>query len=252
MTAMAEPTDLAIQLYTVRRSLADDVDGTLGELARIGFRQVEAFDLRTFGAALAEALPRHGLTAPSTHADLLADRDGAFEGAAQIGASLVVQPWTDPGRWQWLDGIRSIADALNASARAAADRGLRIAYHNHHFELASRIDGRHALEVFADLLDPAVSLEVDAYWALAGGADVVELVRGLGERVVALHLKDGDGSLDTSHQVAAGDGFVPVRDVVSAAPGALRIVELDDTAGDLWVAIERSRTFLLAGEAGVA
>ncbi|HET7474323.1 MAG TPA: sugar phosphate isomerase/epimerase [Candidatus Limnocylindrales bacterium] len=245
---MAEPNDLAIQLYTVRRFLADDLDGTLATLAEIGFRQVEAFDLPTYGERLAAALPRHRLTVPSVHAGLLDDLDGALDRGAAVGAALVIQPWTEPARWETTDGIRRIADGLNGAARAAADRGLRVGYHNHHFELASVIGGRHALEVFADELDPAVVLEVDAYWAHAGGADVPALVRRLGDRVAALHLKDGDGSLDTSRQVAAGDGVVPLREVVAAAPGALRIVELDDTAGDMWEAVRRSRAFLLAAE----
>ena len=63
-------------------------------------------------------------------------------------------------------------------------------------------DGRHALEVFADQLDPDVMLEVDTYWAYAGGADVPALLGRLGDRVVALHVKDGDGTLNTKAQTA--------------------------------------------------
>jgi sugar phosphate isomerase/epimerase len=135
---------------------------------------------------------------------------------------------------------------MNAVAVRAADRGLRVGYHNHHFELASWLGDRHALEVFADALDPAVVLEVDTYWAFAGGADVPALLRRLGGRVVALHLKDGDGSLDTTKQVAVGAGVVPVDAILEAAPTALRVVELDDTAGDVFDAVRASRAFLLA------
>lgn len=246
MSAMAEPADLAIQLYTVRERLAADLDGTLADLAAIGFRQVEAFDLATYGERLRTALPRAGLACPSVHASVLDDPDAALEGAASIGAGLVVQPWTDPATWQTLDGVRAIADGLNRAAETASDHGIRVGYHNHHFELAQRLDGRHALEVLAERLAPEVALEVDAYWAHAGGADVAALLRRLGERVAALHLKDGDGSLDTKRQVAAGRGVVPLRDVVAAAPAALPIVELDDTAGDLREAIVASRAYLLA------
>ena len=246
MSPMAAPTDLAIQLYTVRRALADDLDATLADLAAIGFRAVEAFDLPTYGARLPDALGRAGLTCPSVHAGVLEHLDEALDGAEAVRAGLVVQPWTDPARWDSAEDIRAIADALNGAADAAAARRLRIGYHNHHFELASRIDGRHALEVFADALSPTVVLEIDAYWAFAGGADVPALVRRLGDRVTALHLKDGDGTLDTSRQVAAGRGVVPLRDVVAAAPSAaLRVVELDDTSGDLRAAIAASREYLL-------
>lgn len=245
MTGMAEPTDLAIQLYTVRDWLADDLGATLADLAAIGFRTVEAFDLPTFAEPLAAALPGLGMTCPSVHAGVLDDVDGSLAGAAAVGAGLVVQPWTEPGRWERREDVEAIAAGLNRAAEVAADRGLRIGYHNHHFELASRIDGRHALEVFADALAPEVVLEIDAYWAFAGGADVAALVRRLGDRIAALHLKDGDGSLDTNRQVAAGRGVVPLREVIAAAPPtALRIVEFDDTAGDLREGIVASRDYL--------
>jgi sugar phosphate isomerase/epimerase len=91
-----------------------------------------------------------------------------------------------------------------------------------------------------------VVLEVDTYWAYAGGADVPALLKRLGDRVVALHLKDGDGSLDTSKQVAVGSGVLPVRDIIEAAPDALRVVELDDSETDLLEAVRASREFLLA------
>jgi hypothetical protein len=63
--------------------------------------------------------------------------------------------------------------------------------------------------------------------------------------VVALHIKDGDGSLDTARQVPAGSGAVPMAAVLDAAPGALPIVEFDETAGEILDAIRASRTYVL-------
>ena len=103
--------------------------------------------------------------------------------------------------------------------------------------------------MLADRLTPEVVLEVDTYWAYAGGADVPALITRLGDRVVALHLKDGDGSLDTSKQVPLGSGVLPVWDIVAAAPDALRVVELDDSETDLLEAVRAGREFLLAGRA---
>ena len=243
---MPDPTDLSVQLYTLRAGLAADVDATLATLAGIGFRRVEPFDLLTYQDGLRDALPRHGLSAPTTHADVLGpDADAVLEAAAELGIRTVVQPWVDPGRWSTAEGIRALADDLNAASNRAAGHGLRVGYHNHHFELETRIDGRHGLEVLADHLAPEVALEVDTYWAFAGGADVPALLGRLGSRVVALHVKDGDGSLDTRRQVAVGSGVLPVRSIVDAAPDALRVVELDDTAGDLLEAVRASRAFLL-------
>jgi sugar phosphate isomerase/epimerase len=176
---------------------------------------------------------------------LAADLDAVFDAAGELGIGTLIEPWVEPARWQTEAGVRAIADELNGVAARAADRGLRVGYHNHHFELESKIDGRHALEAFADMLDPAVGLEVDTYWAVAGGADVPALLRRLGDRVIALHVKDGDGSLDPTRQVAVGAGTLPIRQIVAAAPLALHVVELDDTAGDMFDALRDSRAFLL-------
>jgi len=240
-------SELSVQLYTVREALAEDFDGTLGKLASFGFTQVEPFALLNFADELRDGLPRNGLTAPTTHVHLLGeDQDAVCALAAELGIQTVIEPYVDPARWQTEAGVSEVASELNAAAIKAADYGLQVGYHNHHFELESMIDGVHALEVLAAQLAPEVVLEVDTYWAYAGGADVPALLTRLGDRVAALHLKDGDGTLDTSKQVPLGSGVLPVWDIVDAAPEALRVVELDDSETDLLEAVREGREFLLA------
>jgi putative nucleotidyltransferase with HDIG domain len=243
----ADPGELSVQLYTVRETLATDPDATLGRLAELGFRSVEPFDLLTFREPLREGLVRHDLVAPTAHVDLLgaADLDQVFAAALELGIGTLVQPWTEPSRWNTVEGVAEIARQLASIARRAADRGLSVAYHNHHFELAAQLDGPTALELFADRVGSDVVLEVDAYWAFAGGADVPALLGRLGERVVALHVKDGDGSLDVKRQVAAGRGALPIPAILAAAPRAVRVLELDDTEGDRFAALRDGRAFVL-------
>jgi sugar phosphate isomerase/epimerase len=241
---MSEPS---VQLYTVRDDLAQDFDGTLGKLAAFGFTQVEPFALLNFADDLRKGLAQNGLTAPTTHVRLIGeDQDAICALAAELGIQIIIEPYVDPARWQTEADVSEIASELNTVARKAADHGLQVGYHNHHFELESKISGVHALEVLADRLEPEVVLEVDTYWAYAGGADVPALLSRLGDRVVALHIKDGDGSLDTSKQVPVGSGVLPVWDIIAAAPEALRVVELDDSQTDLLEAVRASREFLLS------
>ena len=239
--------DLSVQLYTVRDALAENYDETLAALAGFGFTAVEPFRVDGFAAELRRGLPANGLSAPTAHVGVLnGDQEAIFALATELGIGTVIEPSVDRARWQAADDVAQIASEINAVAAKAADHGLKVGYHNHHFELESIIDGRHALEVFADQLAPEVVLEVDTYWAYAGGADVPALLRRLGERVVALHIKDGDGTLDTKKQVPVGSGVVPIRDIIAAAPDALRVVELDDSEGDLLDAVRASREFLVS------
>jgi len=242
---MVAKDHLSLQLYTVRGKLEEDFDGTLARIAEIGYTKVEPFGVTAFADRLADALPKHGLSAPTTHAGLLREDSALILAAAQrLGITTVIDPHTDPARWQAADDVKAIAQGLNEAAKVAADLGITVGYHNHQFELESTIGGAHALEILADNLSDEVILEVDTYWAAVGGADVPALLKKFGERVTAIHVKDGDGTLNNKAQVAVGDGTIAVRDILAAAPQALRVVELDDFSGEIFDAVQGSYTFL--------
>ncbi|MFD0485659.1 sugar phosphate isomerase/epimerase family protein [Kineococcus sp. GCM10028916] len=166
--------------------------------------------------------------------------------AAKTETTLVVEPHVDPARWTTAEDVAAIAAELNAAALRAADAGVTIGYHNHQFELETKIGGRPALEVFADHLADGVALEVDTYWVVVGGVEVPDLLGRLGERVRAVHLKDGDGSRDTKKQVAFGSGDLDVAAILAASAGVdLGVVELDDTTGDVFDAVQGSYDYLV-------
>ncbi|WP_328293252.1 TIM barrel protein [Kineococcus sp. NBC_00420] len=241
-----DTSKISVQLYTVRDALAADLDATLARLAGFGFRQVEPFGLTEKADELAPALAKAGLTAPSTHAKVVGgDIEAVLVAAAKTGTTLVVEPHVDPARWTTAEDVAAVAAELNAAALRAADAGVTIGYHNHQFELETKIGGRPALEVFADHLADGVALEVDTYWVVVGGVEVPDLLGRLGERVRAVHLKDGDGSRDTKKQVAFGSGDLDVAAILAASAGVdLGVVELDDTTGDVFDAVQGSYDYL--------
>ena len=241
-------SNLSVQLYSVRDAFAADPAATLSRLAEIGFSQVEPYGV-VENLAVLRGLPEFGLSAPTAHARLIgADQKAVFAAAAECGIGVVIDPMVKSEQWQEPAAIAATAAALNDAAKVAAEHGVTVGYHNHWWELESRIGGRSALEVFAEHLDPALVLEVDTYWATAGGADAPALLRGLGDRVRAIHVKDGGLATDASGQVPAGQGRVPVADVLAAAPGALRVVEFDRYDGDIFEGLAASLAFLAGAE----
>lgn len=239
-------TPLSIQLYTLRDQIAADRDGTLSRLAVIGYRAVEPYDPTADPAGFRKVADDLGISVTSTHAYALFDKDAGevFDAVAAIGTGLAVIPGgIAHEEFTTLDGLRRTADLLNGFADKAASRGIRIGYHNHWWEIEPRFDGRTALEVLEGLLAPEVFLEVDTYWAQVGGADVPELLRTLGARVLALHVKDGPAVKDEPH-TAVGKGVVDVPSILAAAPDAVRIVELDTCAGDIFEAVADSHAYL--------
>jgi sugar phosphate isomerase/epimerase len=241
-------TDLSVQLYTLRELLADDLPGTLDRLAALGLAHVEPFRLTDHAPQLGPALAASGLTAPTAHQHVVGtgDEDEVFATAAALGVGTVFDPRIDRERFESADGVAAVADDLNAAAAVAARHGVRVGYHNHAQELEIVLDGTPALELLAARLDDAVVLEVDTYWAAVGGQDPVALLKRLGERVTAVHVKDGPATPDPLDQVPVGQGDLPVREILAAAPQALRVVELDDTRGDRFRAVADSVAWLRA------
>jgi sugar phosphate isomerase/epimerase len=237
----------AVQLYTVRDAVEQDLPSTIKRLAEIGFTQVEPYEFAARAEELAQAFTENGITAPTGHAPLLMteDKDEIFAAARRLGIGTVIDPYVPAEHWQDAESIGNIARQLNAAARKGAEYGIRVGYHNHQWELESIIDGRTALEYFADLLDPELVLEVDTYWVAVGGQDPVDILTKLGSRVIAIHIKDGPVDTDTRAQLPAGQGKIAVAEVIAAAKHLeVGVVEFDDYAGDVFDGVAQSLAFL--------
>ncbi len=171
--------------------------------------------------------------------------------ANTLGVEIVIDPFVPPAHWQSLADVQRSADKLNAVAAQAAEQGLKVGYHNHDHELTATIDGTPALEVFAGLLDPAVLLEVDLYWATASGVDPVDLLGRLGDRVVAVHVKDGPMRPGITSrempqdQAPAGQGDVALAAALEAGTNVeYAVVEFDHYEGDVFAALRESYGWL--------
>jgi sugar phosphate isomerase/epimerase len=235
---------LAVQLYSVRKELAADLGGTLGRLAQIGYREVEPYDPVSDPVGFRAALDAAGLKPCSTHYRVVdTDRETLRAAMQTIGTDTVIQPYLPPEGFTDAAGIAENARLLNEAAQWYGEHGMRVGYHNHHFELAQQVDGVPALEALAAALDPAVFLEVDVYWAATGGADVPALLGRLGDRVKYLHVKDGPAVLGEP-MTAVGAGTVPIPAILDAAPDARRVVELDECATDMVEALAESYRYL--------
>jgi sugar phosphate isomerase/epimerase len=227
---------LAVQLYSVRDDIGPDaLPATLRRLAALGFTHVEPYDILSDTEGLAAALESSGLRAVTAHAKITElDTDAVLAAATRLGVETVIVPWVRPASIATREGIEALAAAINESAVFAAGRGIRVGYHNHDFEFAQKVDGVAAYEVLVDLLDPAVVLELDTYWAAVGGADVTELIPRLGDRVRFLHVKHDD------------ENPFDIADVLPLARSLeLAVVEVVVHEGDVFPLVEENAAYFL-------
>ncbi|MFZ7087868.1 sugar phosphate isomerase/epimerase family protein [Curtobacterium sp. RRHDQ10] len=265
----------SVQMYSLRDAAAVDLPGTVARVREIGYEHVEPYAFQDNVDAYTTAFADTGITAPSGHAAVIdADApESIFDAAAALGIGTVIDPFIPTERWQSADAVRWIADRVNTLTEQATARGLKFGYHNHQWEFTNRVDGRTVYDLFVEQLSPDVVLELDTFWATVGGADTPAVLRSLGDRVVAIHVKDGKvtGDIATAlpssesalvvpdalkaafeNQTPAGQGDVDVASILAAAPHALRVVEFDAYKGDVFEGIAESLAWLRDNDAAGA
>jgi sugar phosphate isomerase/epimerase len=203
---------IGVQLYTVRRLLQNDFEGTLARLAAIGFREVEFVDY--YGRspqAVRAALRSAGLEAPSAHVPIEAARDSwerVLEAARVAGHKFLLVAWLPEAERRSLDGYRAAADLFNRLGNQAQVAGIRFAYHNHAFEFG-QLEGRLPYDVLLERCDPRyVSFEMDLYWITKGGQDPLGYFRRWPGRFPLVHVKDSAGPPE-HRMVEVGAGTIP-------------------------------------------
>ncbi len=204
----ASPWDLplGLQLYSVRDLLPKDYEGTLKQVAAIGYREVEAAGFYGHSAAdVKQAMASAGLHCVSAHypsAELNRNLDTIIAFHKELGADYIV--CSSPGHkvapapgstsaaahsfslddWHWN------AEQFNQFGQKVKAAGLKFGYHNHVAEFARQGD----VVPYDDLLrltDPAlVTFEMDCGWVTVGGGDPVSYLRRFPDRISLLHVKD--------------------------------------------------------------
>lgn len=240
---------VGLQLYTVRSLMARDFEGTLAQVAGIGYREVEFAGY--FGhtpAQVRAALARYGLTSPSTHIALPADDEAwkrTLGEANAIGHEWVTIAWLDaPLRRTPADWVR-IADRFNHLGALAREAGLRFAYHNHDFEF-ERAGRGFRFDTLLMRTDPAlVDFEMDVYWVTKGGADPIWYLRHHAGRFPMLHLKDATAAPER-RMVDVGAGSIDWAALLTLAreQGATHMFVEHDEPADPLASIRASYSYL--------
>lgn len=226
-TAVPESIDrIGLQLYTVRRALATDIEGTMAAIAAAGVTELEFAGYYDKPAAWWNALmQRLGLTAPATHIGLPAtDAQWAphFERATAMGHKWVIVP-SIPGSYRNADGWKRLADRLNSGGVMAKAAGLRMGYHNHDYEFAALPGGSYGLETLLTGTDASlVDFELDIFWAVKAGKDPLALLTAHPTRFTCCHVKDA-GPPPERAMLDVGAGTIDFRTILARGrQGALQ------------------------------
>jgi len=185
---------LSIQLYTLRS--LDDLDRILDVVANAGYRLVETVGSHLDKAAEVRAkLDARSLKASSSHVSLAALRerpDAVLEACQTLGFTDLFMPAVPPEqRDMGAEGWRSLGQELGRMAERFRGEGIRLGYHNHHWELKPKDGAKTALElIFEAAGSSPLAWQVDVAWLVRGDADPKEWINRYRSKVTAAHVKD--------------------------------------------------------------
>jgi sugar phosphate isomerase/epimerase len=206
---------VGIQLYTLRDDARQNLEGTLRNIAQIGYKDVELLSsMNNFGmppAQLRALLDSLGLRAPSTHVggDAFNNLDREIETAKILGHEYIILA-SLPTDKPTLDDYRHWADRLNEAGRHAQPSGIRIAFHDESIDFKP-INGVVPYDVLAERTDPNyVRLQLDTGNLALAGADVFAYQKRYGSRYWLFHIKDAP-ALGAAHDAELGKGIIDFR-----------------------------------------
>lgn len=183
--------EFSFQLYSARNF--PPLDDVLGNLAKLGYKQVEGFGgLYADAADLAKSLKKHGLTMPTGHFGIgqLRDTTFALKTAETLGIKTLFCPAIpkeernqDESKWN------ELAETLAGLGETYRRAGFGFGWHNHDFEFVPTASGKLPMDIILEA-SPDNAWEVDVAWVVKGNQDPLAWFDKYGDRVTAIHVKD--------------------------------------------------------------
>jgi len=205
------PVGLApgVQLWSVREELKSNLEGTLRQLAKIGYREAELIENPKAPREFRKKVEAAGLRCVSGHFELQDLKDAATMAAAQdLGLAYMVLVFpalpslegqsVDANFQQFVPLYEKIslsdykwnADQLNQCAENLKRHGIRTGYHNHAIDFKN-FGGTTGFDTLIQNTDPnLVCFEMDCGHVIHAGYDPIAYLNKYPTRIELLHIKD--------------------------------------------------------------
>lgn len=223
---MATPQKpIAVQMYSLRNAGSLDQqlkivhDAGVGAVETVGTQGVSAPELK-------QLLDRYAIKAISSHVPLTELRKnlpGVVAFNRSIGNTTLVVPYLDAkDRPTDAAGWTALGQELGRISKQVRAEGMRLAYHNHDFELVD-FNGRTGLELLFAAAGPDLQTELDLAWVARAGYDPAVMLGKFRGRLFAVHAKDNapkGQAEDEGGFAAIGQGVLDWNAILPAAAGA--------------------------------
>jgi len=234
--AASKPSEiLGLQLYSVRDDMKKDPAGTLTQLAKMGYKNVEHanyIDGKFYGYSPNEfkkILNDLGLKMPCGHTVMGKDHWDAgkkvftdtwkktVEDAAFMGQKYVISPWMDETMRKTYDDMLRYMEVFNKSGELCQKSGMKFGYHNHWFEFTEKLNDIKVFDIIMQKIDPKlVAMQLDIGNMYIGGGKALDILGQYPGRFELIHVKDeiAANTPDKYESSVLGKGIIPTKEAI--------------------------------------
>ena len=244
LTLKSDPLGLPIgfQIYPVREQAVKDFEGTLRELAAVGYRAIELCSFPGYidsgfgplvklkASEVRQILQAAGLSCESCHYgfdELKANLDERIGYAKELGLKYMILSSFDLKGDATLDDWKRAADDLNMVGEKTKKAGIELGYHNHNMEF-KELNGVLVYDELMMRFDPKLIKMQFQCAVVSIGYDPVTYIAKYPGRFCSLHL--ADWSPTGKKTVPVGQGVIDWKKLFAAAKaGGIKnyFVEMD-------------------------
>ena len=225
LTARAASTiPVGLEMYSVRNTLAKDLNGTVRAVAASGYQGLEFYApyydwAPNQAKEMRKLLDDLGIRCFSTHND-----SGYFapeklfhtrELNLILGSRYVVMASSHES--SNADGWKRVADVLNEAGHRLGTDGLNVGYHNHQAEFRPSGDGVRPMDIIARNTNSSVMLQLDVGTCIEAGSDPVAWIKTNPGRIRSMHCKEWSPDPAKGYSVLFGEGVAPWKQLFEAA-----------------------------------
>jgi sugar phosphate isomerase/epimerase len=222
-TSAASKIPVGLEMYSVRNTMAKDLNGTVRAVAAAGYQGLEFYapyyDWTPAQAKdMRKLLDDLGIRCFSTHNDsafFSPEKIGhAREVNLILGSKYMVMASSHEGATQ--DAWKKVAELLNTASDTLTADHLGVGYHNHQTEWKS-VDGVRPMEILAKNTKPTVMLQLDVGTCIEAGSDPVAWIKANPGRIRSMHCKEWSPEPGKGYSVLFGEGVAPWKQLFAAA-----------------------------------
>jgi len=252
---------LAIQLYTIRDAVSDNLEKALEKLAALGFTELEIYGYNgTFfeksRTEFQTILKQTGLKVISSHhttgiihqdeGTLLYGWEKSVEDLHFIGSQYMVCSYIIPEE-RTVENYKKLPELFEKCGKATQKAGIQFAYHNHDFEFEKLENDKSVYDfILENTSSERVKMELDLYWISKAGLDPLDYFEKYPGRFPLWHVKDMKAG--TKDFTEIGNGLIDFKKIFSAKEKAglqYWFLEQDSSDKDIFESIRISKKYIL-------